>query len=74
VLPGIARRVVLELAEAARLPAAEASLSLADLLEAREIFLTNSLFEIRSIGWLDGREFDPGDTAAKLRADYRALV
>jgi branched-chain amino acid aminotransferase len=74
VLPGIARRVVLELAEASRLPAEEASLSLADLAAAREIFLTNSLFEIRSVGRLDGRALGPDEVAAKLRADYRALV
>jgi branched-chain amino acid aminotransferase len=74
VLPGIARRVVLELAAASRLPAAEASLSIADLLEAREIFLTNSLFEIRSVGRLGDRDLAPGDVAAKLRSDYRALV
>jgi branched-chain amino acid aminotransferase len=74
VLAGIARRVVLELAAAARIPAEEASLSPADLAGAQEIFLTNSLFEIRSLGSLDGRDFGPGDVAAKLRADYRALV
>jgi branched-chain amino acid aminotransferase len=74
VLPGIARRVVLELAEAARLPGVEASLSPADLLAAREIFLTNSLFEIRSVARLDDQDFAPGDVTAKLRADYRALV
>jgi branched-chain amino acid aminotransferase len=65
---------VLELAEASRIPAAEAALSIADLLEAREIFLTNSLFEIRSIVRLDDRDLAPGDIAAKLRADYRALT
>jgi branched-chain amino acid aminotransferase len=74
VLPGIARRVVLELAEAARIPAEEASLSLADLAAAREIFLTNSLFEIRSVGHLGGRAFGPSEVAARLRADYRASV
>jgi branched-chain amino acid aminotransferase len=74
VLPGIARRVVLELAKASAIPAEEASLSPADLLGAREIFLTNSLFEIRSLGRLDSRDLEPGEIAAKLRADYRALT
>jgi branched-chain amino acid aminotransferase len=74
VLPGIARRVVLELAKASAIPAEEASLSPADLLGAREIFLTNSLFEIRAVGRLDGRDLDPGEIAARLRTDYRALV
>ncbi len=75
VLPGIARRVVLELAAALRDPdARKPRLSPADLAGAAEIFLTNSLFEIRSVGRLDDREFGPGEVAAKLRADYRALT
>jgi branched-chain amino acid aminotransferase len=74
VLPGIARRVVLELAAALQIPAEEVSLSPADLDRASEILLTNSLFELRSVGRLDGRELSSDTVAAKLRADYRALV
>jgi branched-chain amino acid aminotransferase len=74
VLPGIARRVVLELAGELRIPAEEAPLSPADLGDAREIFLTNSLFEIRSIARLDARDFGAGEIAARLRAAYRALA
>jgi branched-chain amino acid aminotransferase len=74
VLPGITRRVVLELAETLHLPAVEASLLPADLVRAAEIFLTNSLFEIRSVGSLDGSELAPPNIAAQLRAAYRALV
>ena len=74
VLPGIARRVVLELSAALRIPTEEASLSVEDLAGAREIFLTNSLFEVRSVGNLDGREIGGREVAEKLRADYRALT
>ena len=74
VLPGIARRVVLELATALKIPAEEASLSPADLDRASEILLTNSLFEIRSVGRLDGRALRTNSVAAKLRADYQALA
>jgi branched-chain amino acid aminotransferase len=74
VLPGIARRVVLERAAALRILAEEASLLPADLAGAGEIFLTNSLFEIRSVGRLDGREIAATDIADRLRADYRALT
>ena len=74
VLPGIARRVVLDLAEALRIPTQEASLSPADLMAAREIFLTNSLFEVRSVERLDDREFGQSEIAAKIRSDYRALT
>jgi branched-subunit amino acid aminotransferase/4-amino-4-deoxychorismate lyase len=66
--------VVLELAEALRMPVQEASLSSADLDGAREIFLTNSLFEVRSVGRLGAREFGAPEIAPKLRADYRALT
>jgi branched-chain amino acid aminotransferase len=69
VLPGIARRVVLELAAAE-----EASLTEADLARAAEIFLTNSLFEIRTVGRLDGRALGDAAVADKLRREYRALV
>jgi branched-chain amino acid aminotransferase len=69
VLPGIARRVVMEL-----MPAEEAALGPADLAQASEILLTNSLFEIRSVGRLDDRELGPGPLAARLRAGYRELT
>ena len=69
VLPGIARRVVLEL-----MAGEEASLSPADLGLAQEIFLTNSLFEIRSVARLGDREFGPAPIAAKLLSAYRALA
>jgi branched-chain amino acid aminotransferase len=74
VLPGIARRVVLELAAELRIPAEEASLSPTDLAAAKEIFLTNSLFEIRSIGRLEDWEFGAAEIADQLRAAYRALT
>jgi branched-chain amino acid aminotransferase len=74
VLPGIARRVVLELAAGLKIPTEEASLSSADLAGAAEVFLTNSLFEIRSVGRLGDREFGQSHVADKLRTDYRALT
>jgi branched-chain amino acid aminotransferase len=74
VLPGIARRVVLELAAALKIPAEEASLSPGDLARAQENFLTTPLFERRWVGRRDDRALGPGEVAARLRADYRALV
>ena len=74
VLPGIARRVILELAIALRIPAMEQSLLPGDLARAREVWLTNSLFEIRSVGKLDDREIPGRELAAKLRSDYRELT
>jgi len=74
VLPGIARRVVLEIAAASRIPVAEASLRPADLLRAEEILLTNSLFEIRSVTRLDDRATNGRALADRLRAQYRQMA
>ena len=49
VLPGITRRVVLELADSAGIPTEEASYRPADLLAADEAFLTNSTWELRPL-------------------------
>ena len=74
VLPGIARLVVLELAAALHVAVEESALLPADLDRAREILLTNSLFEIRSVGRFDGREIGTDGIGAKLRADYRQMA
>lgn len=71
VLPGIARRVVLEIAAARRLPWEEASLRPEDLARAEEVLLTNSLFEIRSVGRLDARTIAGRALGDRLRAEYR---
>jgi branched-chain amino acid aminotransferase len=74
VLPGIARRVVLEIAAAWQLPREETSLRAADLQRADEILLTNSLFEIRSVGRMDGRELRGAALGDRLRAEYREMT
>ena len=74
VLPGIARLVVLDLAAALHVAVEETALLPADLDRAREILLTNSLFEIRSVGRFDGRELGTDVIGAKLRADYRQMA
>jgi branched-chain amino acid aminotransferase len=71
VLPGIARRVVLEIAADLSLPHEETSLRPADLLRAEEVLFTNSLFEIRSLSRLDGRELRHRALGDKLRRAYR---
>jgi branched-chain amino acid aminotransferase len=74
VLPGIARRVLMEIAADRRLPLAETSLRPADLLLAEEILLTNSLFEVRSVGRLDGREIGGRTLGDALRAAYGQMA
>jgi branched-chain amino acid aminotransferase len=76
-LPGITRAVVLEDAARLGLAAIQQSLSLDELLDADEAFLTNSVMELmplvrigeHAIG--DGR---PGPVTRRLMAAYRELV
>jgi branched-chain amino acid aminotransferase len=75
VLPGIARWTVLDLADDLGMAVEERSFSADELHFAREVLLTNSLFEIRSVTRLDGRDLPGGDGfATKLRDAYRALA
>ncbi|AGB17048.1 branched-chain amino acid aminotransferase/4-amino-4-deoxychorismate lyase [Halovivax ruber XH-70] len=54
VLPGITRRVVLELAAELEIPAATRSVELQDVATADEVFLTNSTWELRPVCRFDG--------------------
>ena len=55
-LPGITRRVVLELAREASIPCEERRLSLAEFHAADEVFTTGTMGEISWVRTLDGRE------------------
>ena len=61
VLPGITRRVVLDLAEQEGIPVAEGASEPAALRDADEAFLTNSTWEIRPLAAAEGRD---GESAA----------
>lgn len=74
VLPGIARRVVLEIAEAQHLSVAETSLRPEDLSRAQEIFLTNSLFEVRSVVRIGDHAITGRGLGDKIRAEYKAMA
>jgi para-aminobenzoate synthetase/4-amino-4-deoxychorismate lyase len=54
ILPGIARRHLIEVAEECFFEVAEEQLSLADLASADEVFLTNSLRGVEPVKALDG--------------------
>ncbi len=77
VLPGITRATVIELAVELGIPVREQALVLKDLLEADEVFLTNSLMELIPVVRV-GREpigaEKPGETTAQLYRAYRGLV
>lgn len=62
ILPGITRKVVIELAKVK-----ERTVNVDELKQAEEVFLTNSLIEVLPIG-------KPGPVARTIAAAYRALT
>jgi branched-chain amino acid aminotransferase len=76
-LPGITRAAVLEVAEDLGLPAAQESLTVHDLLDADEVFLTNSIMEVMPVAHVEARPIGtgkPGPVTQRLAEGYRALV
>jgi len=70
-LPGVTRRLVLDLARTAGIPVAERPLSLDDLASAREAFTTNIALGIRPLVSLDARPIgsgQPGEVTRLLSA------
>ncbi len=60
ILPGVTRATVIDLARDEQLEAIERPLSLQDLSGAEEVFLTNSIRGIESVGSIDGSPI-PGE-------------
>ncbi len=77
-LPGVTRAVVLkELAPQLGLAAGERDVAVADLLEADEAFLTNSMIEIMPLTIVADRDIGPGrpgPLTQRLMQAYKALV
>ncbi len=76
-LPGITRALVLELAALEGLATAEVAIMPAELLAAREAFLTASTIEILPVAQVEERMFPaplPGPRTLLLRERYRARV
>jgi len=76
-LPGITRAAVLELAAAVGVPAEQRPLSAREVLDADEVFLTNSIMEILPVGRIEKKEIGdgrPGPITRKLAKSYKALV
>lgn len=76
-LPGITRQVVLDLATETDLDVVVAPLSLDDLVQADEAFLTSSLAEIVPIRSIDGASIGscvPGPWTERLTNTYRQQV
>lgn len=75
VLPGVTRQVILELAREAGIPVRESADPPSALLEASEVFLTNSILGLWPVRSIDGRPFpSPGPLTSRLEAAYAAGV
>jgi branched-chain amino acid aminotransferase len=77
ILAGVTRRIVLELAPAAGLRAAEKDLTRFDLYVADECFVTGTAAEIVPVVRIDGRAIGsgrPGPATLRLREMFRELI
>jgi len=77
ILPGITRRVVLDLAPNLSIPVREGSISGADLATADELLVTNSGWGVMAVTHLNGAPIadgQPGPISLRLRDAYRAHV
>jgi len=77
ILPGITRGIVIELASSMGIEASEGDVAVADLLNADEAFITNSVIEILPLVELDGRPIGrgkPGEVTAWLSKAYKELT
>ncbi len=77
VLPGIARAVVLELCAADSIKTAQEAININQLLDADEVFLTNSIMQVMPVCRVEKRDIGsgrPGPVAQGLLSRYREWV
>jgi branched-subunit amino acid aminotransferase/4-amino-4-deoxychorismate lyase len=77
VLPGIARAVVLELCREASIPTDERALNINELLDADEVFLTNSIMQVLPVIRVERKDIadgKPGPITRQLLHAFRACV
>ena len=77
ILPGITRKVVLELAPQLSIDALERDIRLEEVFQAQEAFLTNSLMEIMPLTEVGGKPIGsgrPGAVTRKLMTEYKKMV
>jgi branched-chain amino acid aminotransferase len=77
VLPGIAREVVLEQAAALGITAHQVPCTIDDLLDADEVFLTNSVMEVMPVTRVERKAIaneKPGPVTRRLLEAYRTLT
>ena len=73
-LPGITRRVVIDLAEDAGVPVRTGTYEPSDVREAKEAFVTNTTWEIRPVDEVDGISVGGGAVTELLRRLFDELV
>lgn len=77
ILPGITRQTILELAPTLGINTLEDNITLDELSQAQEAFLTNSLMEVMPLTEIEGRPVgsgNPGTVTQRLLTAYRELV
>ena len=77
VLPGITRKTILQIAKRLRLNMKERPVTHKELMEADEVFLTNSLAEVLPVTKLDGKPIGigrPGEITKLLHIAYQKEV
>jgi len=77
ILPGITRRVVIDLASSLGIKVAEEAVTVERLLNAEEVFITNSVIEIIPIASVDGRTVGAGSrgkVTERLAEEYKKLT
>ncbi len=73
-LPGITRRTVLALCRSEAIDLLEGTITQADMRNASEVFVTNSLIEIMPVRLCDGGDLPIGPVTKRLAAAYSELV
>ena len=77
VLPGITRGVILEIARRDRIDTEETALTVDDLLDADEVFLTNTMMQVMPVNCVERHTIGEGGfgkMSRTLRESYRDLV
>jgi branched-chain amino acid aminotransferase len=77
ILPGITRSLILELANNLEIKVEETEISPAELLEADEVFISNSMIEIMPVAEINGRWIGagkPGPITRRLSGAYKKLT
>ena len=77
ILPGITRGAIIELAEELGIKAVEDDITLKELIDSEEAFLTNSLIEVMPLTEVDGKTIAagrPGSVTRKIMNSYKQMI